>query len=134
MVMTDPIADLLTRIRNAIQAEHAEVLIPHSRLKENILRIMQREGYITGFDVERDGAKASLTVYLKRGGVGGRESAVRGMRRVSSPGRRVYVRAAELPRVLGGLGVAIISTPNGLMTDREARRAHLGGEVLCNVW
>ena len=134
MVMTDPIADLLTRIRNAIQAEHAEVSIPHSRLKEHIVEIMQQEGYISGFDVERDGAKASLIVHLKRAGANGRESAVRGMRRVSSPGRRVYVRATELPRVLGGLGVAIISTPNGLMTDRDARRAHLGGEVLCNLW
>jgi small subunit ribosomal protein S8 len=134
MVMTDPIADLLTRIRNAIQAEHAEVSIPHSRLKEHILQIMQREGYITAFDVDRDGAKATLTVHLKRTGEGGRESAVHGMRRVSTPGRRVYVRATELPRVLNGLGVAIISTPKGLMTDREARHAHLGGEVLCNLW
>ncbi|MGD2062565.1 MAG: 30S ribosomal protein S8 [Nitrospirota bacterium] len=134
MVMTDPIADLLTRIRNAIQAEHAEASIPHSNLKESILQIMQKEGYISGFDVERDGAKSSLTVHLKRSGASGRESALHGMRRVSTPGRRVYVRATDLPRVLNGLGVAVISTPQGLMTDREARHAHLGGEVLCNLW
>jgi len=132
MVMTDPIADLLTRIRNAIQAEHATAHIPHSSLKERVLQIMEREGYIAGFAVAREGNKSTLEVHLKRGGDGG--SAVRGLKRVSTPGRRVYASAADLPRVLNGLGVAIISTPQGLMTDREARRAHIGGEVLCNVW
>jgi small subunit ribosomal protein S8 len=131
MVMTDPIADLLTRIRNAIQAEHATAIVPHSSLKERVLQILEREGYISGFDVSREGNKATLEVHLKRGGGG---SAVRGLKRVSTPGRRVYASAADVPRVLDGLGVAIISTPKGLMTDREARRAHLGGEVLCNVW
>jgi small subunit ribosomal protein S8 len=131
MVMTDPIADLLTRIRNAIQAEHATAQVPHSSLKERVLQIMEREGYIAGFDVAREGNKATLAVHLKSVDGG---SAVRGLQRVSTPGRRVYASAADLPRVLGGLGVAIISTPQGLMTDREARRAHLGGEVLCNVW
>ena len=134
MVMTDPIADLLTRIRNAIQAEHATAYVPHSSLKERILQIMEREGYITGFDVSRDGNKATLEVQIKRGGAGGSESAVHGLQRVSTPGRRVYTSATDVPRVLNGMGVAIISTPKGLMTDREARRAHLGGEVLCNLW
>jgi len=131
MVMTDPIADLLTRIRNAIQAEHATAHVPHSSLKERVLQIMEREGYIAGFDVSHEGNKATLEVHLKRGAG---KSAVHGLKRVSTPGRRVYASAADLPRVLNGLGVAIISTPKGLMTDREARRAHLGGEVLCNVW
>jgi len=132
MVMTDPIADLLTRIRNAIQAEHVTALVPYSDLKARLLQIMQREGYIAGFEVSHEGKKATLEVHLKQGGGG--ESAVRGLKRVSTPGRRVYASAADLPRVLNGLGVAIISTPQGLMTDREARRAHIGGEVLCNVW
>jgi len=131
MVMTDPIADLLTRIRNAIQAEHVTALVPYSDLKARLLQIMEREGYIAGFEVSREGKKATLEVHLKQGGG---ESAVRGLKRVSTPGRRVYASAADLPRVLNGLGVAIISTPQGLMTDREARRAHIGGEVLCNVW
>ena len=132
MTMTDPIADMLTRIRNANSAYHDRVVMPHSKLKVSIAEILQREGYIAGHRSE-DGEKGkNLVVTLKYGP--NRERSLAGIRRVSKPGLRVYAKAVELPRVLGGLGVAIISTSQGLLTDRQARKRGVGGEVLAYVW
>jgi len=128
--MHDPIADFLTRIRNAQKAEHETVDIPHSKMKEAIARILQREGYITRYEVLGDKIK-TLRITLK---YHGRRGVIEGLKRVSKPGLRQYVSADEIPRVLGGLGIAILSTSKGIMTDREARRANVGGEVLCYVW
>jgi len=128
--MTDPIADLLTRIRNASQALVPVVELPHSRLKQRIAEILHHEGYLAEVSVE--GAKLKkLRLRLK---FQGRKGVIAGLRRISSPGLRRYVAATELPRVLGGLGIAIISTPQGVMTSTEARKANVGGEVLCYVW
>ncbi|HLE38511.1 MAG TPA: 30S ribosomal protein S8 [Acidimicrobiia bacterium] len=131
-MLTDPVADMLTRIRNANQALHEKVSMPTSKLKEEIARILAAEGYIDGFEVLGTGARRTLAVTLRYGS--SRKRVIEGLRRVSSPGRRVYSPAGELPRVQGGLGVAVISTSQGLLPDREARRRHLGGEVLCEVW
>jgi small subunit ribosomal protein S8 len=131
--MTDPIADMLTRVRNASSAMHDEVLIPMSKIKENIARILAEEGYVNGFDVVTEGVEhAMIKIQLRYSEE--REQAIAGIRRISKPGRRVYRGAGELPRVLGGLGVAIISTSNGVMTDQQARRAKVGGEVLAYIW
>jgi small subunit ribosomal protein S8 len=134
MTMTDPIADMLTRIRNANLAFHDDVVMPSSKLKEALARILEREGYITGFGVEdetkRPGRK--LTVNLKY--TPDRKRTISGIKRVSKPGLRVYTKAERVPRVLGGMGIAILSTNQGLMTDREARERKVGGEVLCQVW
>lgn len=128
--MTDPIADLLTRIRNANRALLPTIELPHSRLKEGIARILHREGYISECAVE--GAKMKkLRLKLK---YNGRQGVIAGLRRVSRPGLRRYTNATEIPRVLGGLGVAVISTSRGVMTGVEARKQNLGGEVLCYVW
>ncbi|HOX01728.1 MAG TPA: 30S ribosomal protein S8 [Candidatus Paceibacterota bacterium] len=128
--MTDPIADLLTRIRNASKALLPEVECPHSRLKESVARILKQEGYIADCAVE--GAKAKkLKLKLK---YQGRKGVIEGLRRISTPGLRRYVGAREIPRVLGGMGVAILSTPRGIMTGTEAARNNVGGEVLCFVW
>lgn len=132
MSMTDPIADMLTRIRNALQAGHSDVNIPSSRLKSDIARILKDEGFISDFDVQRSGAQGSLHVKLRYDGE--KKAIILGLERVSRPGRRVYRRRDELPKVLNGLGVAIISTSRGVMTDAQARRAGVGGEVLCRVW
>ena len=132
MTMTDPISDMLARIRNATSATHEDVLIPASRLKENIARILAEEGYIEGFEVVEDGGHPAIRVRLRYSG--DREPVISGVRRISKPGRRVYRGARELPRVLGGLGVAIISTSQGVMTDQQARRAKIGGEILAYVW
>lgn len=133
MTMTDPIADMLTRVRNASSAMHDEVLIPQSKIKENIARILAEEGYVDGFDVVREEAgHAMIKIQLRYSEE--RERAIEGIRRISKPGRRVYRGAGEIPRVLGGLGVAIISTSHGVMTDKEARRAKVGGEVLAYIW
>ena len=136
MTMTDPIADMLTRLRNANSAYHDEVVMPHSKLKANIAEILQQEGYIAGWkvnDVEKDGSTfKQLVVDLKYGP--NRERSIAGVRRVSKPGLRVYAKSTNLPRVLGGLGVAIISTSSGLLTDRQAARQGVGGEVLAYVW
>lgn len=132
MTMTDPIADMLARVRNASSAMHPEVAIPASKIKENIARILMDEGYIDG--VELDEAAGHPVIKLKLRYSDERERAIAGIRRISKPGRRVYRGATELPRVLGGLGVAIISTSQGLMTDRQARQAKVGGEVLAYVW
>ena len=132
MSMTDPIADMLTRIRNALQAGHSDVNIPSSRLKSDIARILKNEGFISDFDVRREGAQGNLNVKLRYDG--DKRAIILGLERVSRPGRRVYRRRDELPKVLNGLGVAIISTSRGVMTDAQARRAGVGGEVLCRVW
>lgn len=132
MTMTDPIADMLARIRNAATAAHEDVLVPASRIKENIARILVDEGYVDKYEVVEDAGHPSIRIELRYSGE--RDPAIAGLRRISKPGRRVYKGATELPRVLGGLGVAIISTSQGLMTDQQARRARVGGEVLAYVW
>ncbi len=136
MTVDDPIADMLTRIRNALARRAAEVSLPSSRLKEEIARVLKEEGYIAGYEVENTGSYPVLRIKLKylREGTRSWRPAIRGLRRVSRPSRRVYVGVRELPRPYQGLGIAIVSTPQGVMTDREARRRHLGGEVLCEVW
>jgi small subunit ribosomal protein S8 len=130
-MMTDPIADMLTRIRNGVRAKFEEVSIPSSRLKVRIAEILKDEGYIENFQHVDDGRQGSLKVRLK---YQDDVPAITGVRRVSSPGRRVYVRATEIPRVLNGIGVAILSTSSGIMTDRRAREARVGGELLLTIW
>ncbi|OBJ69788.1 30S ribosomal protein S8 [Mycobacterium sp. 1274756.6] len=132
MTMSDPIADFLTRLRNANSAYHDEVSLPHSKLKANIAEILKQEGYITDFRVEDARVGKTLVVELKYGP--NRERSLAGLRRISKPGLRVYAKSTSLPRVLGGLGVAIISTSSGLVTDRQAARQRVGGEVLAYVW
>jgi small subunit ribosomal protein S8 len=135
MTMTDPIADMLTRIRNANSAYHDSVVIPYSRIKAHIAEILQQEGYIAGWSTQEppEGAVGKkLLVDLKYGP--NRERAIAGLRRVSKPGLRVYAKANGLPKVLGGLGIAIISTSSGLLTDRQAAKRGVGGEVLAYVW
>ncbi|MDP9642654.1 small subunit ribosomal protein S8 [Actinopolyspora lacussalsi] len=130
--MTDPIADMLTRLRNGSRAYHDEIVMPHSKIKANIADILQREGYVAG-SREQQGAKTKeLVVELKFGP--NREKSITGLRRVSKPGLRVYAKSTNLPKVLGGLGIAIISTSSGLQTDRQAMRNGVGGEVLAYVW
>ncbi|HEU4481097.1 MAG TPA: 30S ribosomal protein S8 [Actinomycetota bacterium] len=133
MSMTDPIADMLTRVRNASSAMHDEVVIPRSKIKENIARILAEEGYVDGVEVDKDENEHAVIKITLRYSTE-RERAIAGIRRISKPGRRVYRGATELPRVLGGMGVAIISTSQGVMTDKQARRAKVGGEVLAYVW
>jgi small subunit ribosomal protein S8 len=134
MTMTDPIADMLTRIRNANVAMHDDVSMPSSKLKEALAQVLHKEGYISGFRVaEREGKPGkTLTIDMKYSPE--RQRVISGVKRVSTPGLRVYTKADRIPRVLGGLGVAIVSTSKGLMTDREARKRRMGGEVLCYVW
>jgi small subunit ribosomal protein S8 len=130
--MTDPIADMLTRLRNANSAYHDTVVMPYSKIKSHIAEILQQEGYIAGWRVEDAQVGKSLVVMLKYGNT--RERSIAGIKRVSKPGLRVYAKKDNLPRVLGGLGVAIISTSGGLMTDKQAKRTGVGGEVLAYVW
>jgi small subunit ribosomal protein S8 len=130
--MTDPIADMLTRVRNANSAHKESVSMPHSKIKEHIAEILKREGYIAGFTVNDETVGKSLNIDLKYGP--NREKSIAGVRRVSKPGLRVYAKSTALPRVLGGLGVAIISTSNGLLTDRQCESKGVGGEVLAYVW
>jgi len=132
MAMTDPIADLLTRIRNANQKAFEKLEVPHSRFKEEIVRILKEEGYLKDYRILRDQGRSILKIAMK---YGEREKRViTRLERVSRPSRRVYVGHGEIPRVQGGMGVAIISTPKGVMTDRQARAANVGGEVVCYVW
>ena len=131
-MMTDPIADMLSRIRNGNTAYKDEVEMPASKLKEEIARVLQREGYVAGYRIEGDDPKRQIVIEMKYGPE--RERTISGIKRVSRPGRRVYADRAKLPRVMGGLGVAILSTSQGLMTDRQAARAGIGGEVLCHIW
>jgi small subunit ribosomal protein S8 len=132
MTMTDPIADFLTRLRNANSAHHDEVSIPFSKLKSHIAEILQAEGYIVGWKVEEATVGQNLIVELKYGP--NRERALAGIKRVSKPGLRVYAKSTNLPKVLGGLGVAILSTSSGLLTDKQAAKKGVGGEVLAYVW
>ncbi|AYF97549.1 30S ribosomal protein S8 [Protaetiibacter intestinalis] len=132
MTMTDPVADLLTRLRNANRAYHDTVSLPSSKLKTHIAEILQREGYIAGWKVEEARVGHTLTIDLKYGP--NRERSIAGIKRVSKPGLRVYAKSTEIPHVLGGLGVAILSTSSGLLTDREASKKGVGGEVLAYVW
>ncbi len=131
-MMTDPIADMLTRIRNANMIYRDRVDVPGSKLKREIARILKEEGYIRDYQWINDKKQGILRLYLKYGP--NRERVITGLRRISRPGLRVYARHDELPRVLGGLGIAILSTSRGVMTDRQARRLGIGGEVLCYVW
>ncbi|MET0388284.1 MAG: 30S ribosomal protein S8 [Polyangiales bacterium] len=128
---TDPVADMLARIRNALLARHEAVEIPFSRLKVRIAEILKQEGFVSDFSVQND-FPASLRVQLKYGE--GRRPAIVGMRRTSRPGRRVYVRHKQIPQVLNGMGISIISTSHGVVTDRDARKQSVGGEILCEVW
>ncbi|HEY7564423.1 MAG TPA: 30S ribosomal protein S8 [Acidimicrobiia bacterium] len=131
-MMTDPISDMLTRIRNAVSVGHERVTMPGSRLREGVARILAAEGYIDRYEVAAEGSKSNLTIVLRYGAR--RTPAISGLRRVSRPGHRIYREADSLPRVQGGLGVAVVSTSQGLLPDREARRRRLGGEIVCEVW
>jgi small subunit ribosomal protein S8 len=133
-MMTDPIADMLTRIRNANTAMHDEVPMPSSKQKISLAKVLQSEGYISSFEVapSTKGPGDVLTIYMKYSE--DRDRTILGIRRISTPGLRVYRKATAVPRVLGGLGVAVLSTSSGLMTDREARKRNVGGEILCYVW
>ena len=132
MRLTDPVADMLTRLRNSLHARHQKVDVPASKLKLEIARVLKEEGYISNFkSTEEDGHKV-IRIYLKYGS--SNEAAISNVTRVSSPGCRVYVRRTEIPRVLGGLGINILTTPRGVMTGRAARKAGLGGELLCEIW
>ena len=132
MLVNDPIADMLTRIRNAQIAKHDTVVIPASNMKKSIAKILLDEGYIKSYEVVEDGTQGVIRITLKY--LPGKEKAIQGLRRVSKPGLRVYAGADELPQVLRGLGIAIISTSKGIMTDKKARAQHVGGEVLAFVW
>ena len=132
MNISDPIADMLTRLRNASRARHREVLVPASRTKREIARILRDEGFIDGYDELQDGPRSFIRITLKY--VGGKAPVVSGLKRISKPGLRVYAGKTEIPRVLGGLGIVIVSTSQGIMTGAEARKAQLGGEVLAYVW
>ena len=132
MNLTDPVADFLTRIRNAMRARHQKLDVPASKLKAEIARILKEEGYIANYKpTEEDGMKV-IRVYLKYGP--NNESVIRDLKRVSRPGCRVYVRRSEIPRVLGGMGINILTTPRGVMTGRQARKEGVGGELLCEIW
>lgn len=132
MSMTDPIADMLTRIRNAQQARHARTLVPRSKIKTALVKILKEEGFIEGFVEDATGPQGTLKVFLRYDNSD--NGIIRGITRVSKPGRRVYVGKDEIPRVRNGLGVAILTTPRGLLTDAQARKAGVGGEVICHVW
>ena len=132
MSMTDPIADFLTRIRNALAAGHASVEIGGSRLKQELARILAEEGYVEGFETRDEGPKKTITIKLKYGPDG--SGAIRGLERVSTPGRRIYCGASDIPEVLNGLGINIVSTSRGVLSGRQARSQNVGGELVCNVW
>ncbi len=132
MSMTDPIADLLTRIRNANTANHEKVDIPASKMKQEVIRLIKEEGFIRNYKLLEEQDRGLIRVFLKYGP--NRERVINSLERISKPGKRVYTSADQIPRVLGGLGVAILSTSHGIMTDRQARRARVGGEVLCYIW
>lgn len=132
VVMTDPVADFLTRIRNANMIYHSTVEIPASKLKKSLAAILKEEGFIRDYEVIDDGKQGIIRIYLKYGA--NRERVITGLKRISKPGLRVYARKDQVPRVLGGLGLAILSTSKGIMTDKQARKLGLGGEVICYVW
>ena len=128
----DPIADMLTRIRNANKLRYEEVAMPSSKIKEGIAKILVSEGFVTSYRIDDHDGKKELVVTLKYSATG--ERVITGLKRISKPGLRVYAEADKIPSVLKGLGIAIVSTPNGLLTDRQARKQHVGGEILCYVW
>ena len=132
MTMTDPIADMLTRIRNANMVKHETVDVPASNMKKELARILLEEGFIRGYDVIEDGKQGIIRIQLKYGQAG--ERVIQGIKRISKPGMRVYTNAYEIPKVLNGLGISIISTSKGILTDKQARNAGVGGEVICYVW
>jgi len=132
MVMTDPIADMLTRIRNANKMRHEKVEMPASRLKSDVLAVLKKEGFIVDYQMVKDGVQGKIVVALKYTST--KERVIKGLKRISKPGLRVYASVENLPKVLNGLGIAVISTSRGIMTDREARLAQVGGEVLAYVW
>ena len=132
MAMTDPVADMLTRIRNANTAGHASVEIPASKIKKNIAEILLKEGYIKGYEVIEGEVQDTIKVAMKYGA--DKAKVITGIKRISKPGKKVYAKKDEVHKVLGGLGIAIISTSNGLITDKEARKLGVGGEVICYVW
>ena len=132
MVMTDPIADMLTRIRNANQMKHLTVLVPASKIKLEILNVIKQEGYIEDVEFVEDGKQGEIKVTLKY--TDKKERVIKGITRISKPGLRVYAKSTEMPKVLNGLGVAVVSTSNGVMTDREARQKNLGGEFIAYIW
>ena len=132
MLMNDPIADMLTRVRNALIARHDTVTLPASNMKKAIAKILLDEGYIKSVDYIDDGLQGQIKIVLKY--AEGKQSVIKGLKRISKPGLRVYARTEELPKVLGGLGIAIVSTSKGVMTDKEARKAGVGGEVLAYIW
>ncbi|MBO5518263.1 MAG: 30S ribosomal protein S8 [Firmicutes bacterium] len=132
MTMTDPVADMLTRIRNANTAGHATVDIPASKIKKNIAEILVKEGYIKGYEVVAGETQDTIRVTMKYGPE--KTKVISGIKKISKPGLKVYAKANEVPKVLGGLGIAIISTSSGLITDKEARKLGVGGEVICYVW
>jgi small subunit ribosomal protein S8 len=132
MSMTDPIADMLTRVRNGLLANHASVTMPSSRIKCDIAKILKEEGYIKSFRHEDDGPQGTLSIELKYGPHG--ERVINGLERVSKPGRRVYIGREEIPDVLGGMGIAILSTSRGVLDGRSARQLGIGGEWICNIW
>ena len=134
MTMTDPIADMLTRIRNANSAMFDSVKMPNSKLKENLAKVLEREGFIAGYRVSTTDGKPGSTLEITLKYSEDRQKTIIGIQRVSRPGLRIYKQSDQMPKVLGGVGVAVVSTSHGLMTDREARKAKLGGEVLCYVW
>ena len=131
-MMTDPIADMLTRVRNAAAVGHKTVVLPSSKMKESLAEILVSEGYIDRYEIKEAGAGKELTLVMRYGDR--RNPAITGLTRVSKPGHRIYRGASEIPRVQGGLGVAVVSTSQGLLPDREARRRRLGGEIVCEVW
>ena len=132
MALSDPIADLLTRIRNGLRAGHRYVQVGHSKMKQSVLEELQRSGFIEGILVKQDNTRGTIRIYLKYGS--GRRSVIHQLKRISKPGNRVYVGHKEIPRVLGGMGIAILSTPKGVMNGKAARDQNLGGEVLAYVW
>ena len=132
MVVSDPIADMLTRVRNANMAEKKIVSLPHSKIKSEVARLLKQEGFISDFSVEENNGKSILNLFLKY--TLEREPVIQGLRRISKPSCRRYANAEEVPRVLGGIGIAILSTSSGLMTDSEAREKNIGGEILCYIW
>jgi small subunit ribosomal protein S8 len=132
MTMTDPIADMLTRIRNANSAYHEDLEMPYSKAKEEIAKILESEGYIRGYEVVSSDVFNNLKIVLKYGP--NKEHVISGIKRISKPGSRIYSKSADLPRVLGGMGIAIVSTSKGIITDRECRKMNLGGEVIAYVW
>jgi small subunit ribosomal protein S8 len=135
MTMSDPIADMLTRIRNALERQHPSVSMPHSKTKESIAEVLQREGYIDGYKVLPEQPQKVLQISLKyTGDRRNRRSIITGLKRVSKPGRRVYVGKKDIPWVLSGMGIAVLTTSQGMMTGQDARRKGVGGEILCEVW